>query len=206
VIGEIAPIVAGLAATAASGPAAAIIRSWILKRTRTTRVVIENADGAVESSIHRMGESDDEYRKELALVTQQMKELLARDHQTGASVATSSQDGSKSVVVAEEKRSSRFAITIVDSVHSIAMLAGIAAKAAWDFSNKNGRFGIDIGDAATALLVAPIVYVGAASALAPHSKSVSLVGIGLAFQNGFFWQAVFATQAEANGGAGTAQN
>lgn len=205
-VGEFASIVAGLVATAASGPAASIIRGWFLARTRTTRVVIENADGAVESSIQRMGESDDEYRNKLSLVTQQLKELLARDQQAEVDVATRSQDHSMSLVVAEERRSSRFAITVVDFVHSIAMLAGIAAKAAWDFSNKKGRFGIDIGDAATALLVAPIVYVGAAAALAPHSKSVSLVGIGLAFQNGFFWQAVFATQAEAHGGASTAQN
>ena len=84
-------------------------------------------------------------------------------------------------------------ITLMDIIYGVAMVAGIVAKGAWDYSQQHdGQLGIVWSKMAAALLVAPIVYVGVSAALEPLKKSLTLVGLGIAFQNGFFWQSVFA--------------
>ncbi len=174
------PELVGVLATIAAGPFAASLRTWWRQR-RGALITIESSSHIGEARIA----SDDSGQQ----VAQKVKDLVdqVRTEQRQRGADRSSGGG----------KPAWLSVTITDCIYGLTMLLGIAAKAAWDFSNKHGRFGIDWGDAATALLVAPIVYVGAAASIAPLSKSVSLVGLGLAFQNGFFWQSVFATQAEA---------
>lgn len=100
-------------------------------------------------------------------------------------------------------RSRRFDITFADIAYGIAMLAGIAAKAVWDYENKYHKVGVNWLQVNLALLVAPVVYVGVNNALQSSAKEpVSLSRLALAFQNGFFWQTVFSTLNEANGAGG----
>jgi hypothetical protein len=88
----------------------------------------------------------------------------------------------------------RFDITFADIAYGVAMIAGIAAKAVWDFENQHRRIGINWLQVNLALLVAPIVYIGIGSHLKISSNgAVNLSGLTIAFQNGFFWQAIVST-------------
>lgn len=84
-------------------------------------------------------------------------------------------------------------ITPLQIVYGIVMLIGIAAKEVWDYDRIHGRLGFQLSNMTLALLIAPIVYTAVQPQLAPLHESLTLVGIGVAFQNGFFWQSVFAT-------------
>jgi len=89
-----------------------------------------------------------------------------------------------------------FKITWVDVFYAVAMLVGILAKEAWDQLNETGKVGIVWQRLIGALIISPIIYATV------HSRFVqgelTLLGLALAFQNGFFWQAVFRTVQQSN--------
>lgn len=90
-------------------------------------------------------------------------------------------------------------ITALQIVYGLFMIIGIAAKEIWDYNQKYGHLGFNAKDMAAALLVAPIIYTAVQPHIAPLHESLTLLGIGIAFQNGFFWQSVFATAQAGNG-------
>lgn len=91
-------------------------------------------------------------------------------------------------------------ITLVDLIYFLAILLGVVGKALWDYLNQ----GLD-GDAmsrrvlaikvALSTIIAIMIYATAINALA-DSKIVSLAGISVAFQGGFFWQSLFQNLSE----------
>lgn len=90
-------------------------------------------------------------------------------------------------------------ISWIDLIYGISMLAGILAKELWDAINDTGQIKLRPSRALGALIVSPIVYAGVHSSFS--QGQVNLVGLAIAFQNGFFWQAVFRTaQASADAG------
>jgi len=83
------------------------------------------------------------------------------------------------------------AITRLDVIYAVAMIVGILAKEIWDNINETGTVKVQLPRIIAALLVSPIVYAAVYSHLA--KDELSLLGLAIAFQNGFFWQAVFRT-------------
>lgn len=95
-------------------------------------------------------------------------------------------------------------ITAADLMYGAAMLVGILAKEVWDGINETGTLRVRGPRLIAALIVSPIVYVAVYSRFT--QDSINLLGLAIAFQNGFFWQAVFRTaQAGAEGGGGQQQ-
>ncbi len=90
-------------------------------------------------------------------------------------------------------------ITVLQVVYGLVMVIGIAAKEVWDYNQTHGHLGFKTQDMAAALLVAPIVYTAVQPHIAPLHESLTLLGIGIAFQNGFFWQSVFANVQSGHG-------
>jgi hypothetical protein len=82
-------------------------------------------------------------------------------------------------------------ITVLDVIYLLVMLVGILAKEVWDTINEEGSVKIRWPRIIMALIVSPIVYVSVYTQFT--QDELSLPGIGIAFQNGFFWQAVFST-------------
>ena len=80
-------------------------------------------------------------------------------------------------------------ITWIDVIYGIAMLVGILAKEIWDSINETGTIKIRWARLLGALIVSPIVYAAVYSRFT--QGQVDLIGLAIAFQNGFFWQAVF---------------
>lgn len=80
-------------------------------------------------------------------------------------------------------------ITWLDIIYAITMLVGILAKELWDGVNETGVLNVKVPRLTAALIVSPIIYA------AVYAKFIqgelSLLGLAVAFQNGFFWQAVF---------------
>ena len=90
-------------------------------------------------------------------------------------------------------------ISWIDLIYGTSMLVGILAKELWDAINDTGQIKLRPSRAIGALIVSPIVYAGVYSSFS--QGQVTLLGLAIAFQNGFFWQAVFRTaQASANAG------
>ena len=90
-------------------------------------------------------------------------------------------------------------ISWIDLIYGVSMLVGILAKELWDAINDTGQIKIRPSRAIGALIVSPIVYAGVYSSFS--QGQVNLLGLAIAFQNGFFWQAVFRTaQASTNTG------
>lgn len=89
-----------------------------------------------------------------------------------------------------------FKITLLDMFYAVAMMVGILAKEVWDHLNETGKVGIVWQRLIGAMIIAPIIYATV------HSRFVqgelTLLGLALAFQNGFFWQAVFRTVQQSN--------
>jgi hypothetical protein len=82
-------------------------------------------------------------------------------------------------------------ITWLDITYLLSMIMGILAKEIWDSINETGTISIKIPHLIAALIVSPIIYVAIYSKL--NQNQLSLLGLAVAFQNGFFWQAVFQT-------------
>jgi hypothetical protein len=82
-------------------------------------------------------------------------------------------------------------ITWLDIIYALTMLMGIIAKEVWDNINETGAISIKILDLIAALIVSPIIYTAIFTRLIRDQLSV--LGLAVAFQNGFFWQAVFQT-------------
>jgi hypothetical protein len=82
-------------------------------------------------------------------------------------------------------------ITWLDITYLLSMIMGILAKEIWDNINETGAINIKIPRLISALIVSPIIYEAIYSKLIQNQ--LSLLGLGVAFQNGFFWQAVFRT-------------
>jgi hypothetical protein len=77
-----------------------------------------------------------------------------------------------------------------DVIYGAAMVLGILGKEVWDHVNEHGRAGLDWTRLTAALIVAPVIYASVHDRFVPGR--VSAFGLAVAFQNGFFWQAVFA--------------
>ena len=92
-------------------------------------------------------------------------------------------------------------VTKVDVIYGVAMLAGVVAKEIWDSINETGTYKIRVPRLLGAIIVSPIVYAAVYSQLT--QGDLTLLGLAIAFQNGFFWQAVFRT---AQGGANAASH
>jgi hypothetical protein len=82
-------------------------------------------------------------------------------------------------------------ITWIDVIYAVTMIAGIIAKEIWDSINETGTVNVKIPRLLWALIVSPIIYAGVYSKFV--KDELSLLGLSVAFQNGFFWQAVFRT-------------
>jgi len=82
-------------------------------------------------------------------------------------------------------------ITWVDTVYALTMIIGIFAKEIWDNTNETGTLSIKIPRLIAALIVSPIIYAAIYSKLIQNQ--LTLFGVAMAFQNGFFWQTVFGT-------------
>ena len=84
-------------------------------------------------------------------------------------------------------------ITWLDVIYAIAMLVGILAKEVWDSLNETGQFQVRVVRIALAFIVSPIIYASVYSRFV--QDELTILGLALAFQNGFFWQAVFRSAA-----------
>jgi len=82
-------------------------------------------------------------------------------------------------------------ITPIDLIYGFVMLVGILAKEVWDSINETGSLKVRWPRLLAALIVSPIVY-GAVYSKFTQGQ-VDPAGLVIAFQNGFFWQAVFRT-------------
>ena len=82
-------------------------------------------------------------------------------------------------------------ITWPDVIYALCMVLGILAKEIWDNINETQRVNIQVPRLVAALIVSPIIYAAVYSKLV--EGELSLLGLAVAFQNGFFWQAVFRT-------------
>lgn len=89
-------------------------------------------------------------------------------------------------------------ITKIDVIYGFCMVVGILAKELWDSLNEFQRVTVRPSRIIAALIVSPVIYAGVYSSFVQNQ--VSLLGMAIAFQNGFFWQAVFRTaQGNTNG-------
>lgn len=172
-------ILIGAIASIASAPVGGYLRGLFLRSKGAGRISVESDAGVVEVPYKTDEEASD--------VAQRVQDAVVE-------VEPSARTGHRSTHGSSQPRPVRFQITLVELIYGIALLVGIAAKAAWDFSDSHGKIGINWNDTWGAFLVAPIVYVGVFATLKPIMSSVTLVGLGIAFQNGFFWQTVFAKQ------------
>lgn len=94
-------------------------------------------------------------------------------------------------------------ITWIDVIYGVAMLVGVLAKEVWDSINETGAIKIRWARLLAAIIVSPIVY---AAVYARFTQGqVDLIGLAIAFQNGFFWQAVFRSVQASNEGPNPAQ-
>jgi hypothetical protein len=82
-------------------------------------------------------------------------------------------------------------ITWLDIVYALTVIIGIFAKEIWDNINETGTINIRIPLLIAAIIISPITYAAICSKLIPNQ--LSLLGLAVAFQNGFFWQTVFGT-------------
>ncbi len=82
-------------------------------------------------------------------------------------------------------------ITWLDIIYAMAMIIGILAKEVWDSINETGTISIKVPRLIAAIIISPIIYAAVYSKFV--QDELSLPGIAMAFQNGFFWQAVFRT-------------
>ena len=80
-------------------------------------------------------------------------------------------------------------ITGTDLAYALALLAGILGKELWD-GVASGVVELRVPHLLTAFIVAPLVHATLYRKLA-HDEPVTLVGLSIAFQNGFFWQTIF---------------
>lgn len=176
-----------LMAAVASGLPAATAR--FLRRRRLTadeQPETEDPRVSAEATLAEAAEiAHDDGAEEIAVV--QQRETVGTLH-VQPTTAPPAQRPSRKI---------RFDITFADVIYGIAMILGIAAKAVWDYENQYHRVGVNWLQINLALLVAPIVYIGVGSHLKLSGQgAISLSGLALAFQNGFFWQTVFSTLQE----------
>jgi len=82
-------------------------------------------------------------------------------------------------------------ITVLDVTYAFVMIIGVLAKEVWDNINETGTLTIKWPRLIGALLISPIIYASVYSKFVVNQ--LSLFGLAIAFQNGFFWQAVFRT-------------
>lgn len=91
-------------------------------------------------------------------------------------------------------------ISAVDLIYFAAILLGVVGKALWDYLNQglNGEtmerrvLWIRV---ALSTIIAVLIYATAVNSLA-ESQVVTLAGISVAFQGGFFWQTLFQNLSE----------
>lgn len=89
-------------------------------------------------------------------------------------------------------RPAQLDLSWADIIYIVVMLLGIVGKALWDnLNSSNHTAGITSWELLAAIIVSPIVYANVQQRFL--NDTVSLPGIALAFQNGFFWQALFQT-------------
>jgi len=82
-------------------------------------------------------------------------------------------------------------ITWLDVTYALVMIIGILAKEVWDNINETGTLSIKMPRLIGALIISPIIYASVYSKFVVNQ--LSLFGLAIAFQNGFFWQAFFRT-------------
>jgi hypothetical protein len=91
-------------------------------------------------------------------------------------------------------------ISAVDLIYFTAILLGVVGKALWDHLNR----GLDgqpserrvlLIRIALSSIIAVLIYATAVNSLA-ESQVVTLAGISVAFQGGFFWQTLFQNLSE----------
>jgi hypothetical protein len=83
----------------------------------------------------------------------------------------------------------RVNITSLDFAYLAAMLVGILGKEVWDQVNSTGSVGVRWAHLIGALIVSPVVYGAVQNTF--FRDELSIAGLAIAFQNGFFWQSVF---------------
>ena len=99
-----------------------------------------------------------------------------------------------------EVPSASIQITLVDLIYFVAILLGVMAKAVWDYLNERLE-GLTpplrtlLIKIALATIIAVLIYSTAISNV-PDSHVLTLAGISLAFQGGFFWQSLFQNLAQ----------
>jgi len=82
-------------------------------------------------------------------------------------------------------------ITVLDAIYAIIKIFAILAKEIWDNIKETGTLSIQWSRLIEALIISPIIYAAVYSKFV--KDELSLFGLAMAFQNGFFWQAVFRT-------------
>jgi len=82
-------------------------------------------------------------------------------------------------------------ITWLDIVYAVTVIIGIFAKEIWDNINETGVISIRFPRLMAALIVSPIIYGAIYTRLIQNQ--LSILGLAMAFQNGFFWQTLFHT-------------
>jgi hypothetical protein len=83
----------------------------------------------------------------------------------------------------------RINITSLDFAYLAAMLSGVFGKEVWDQVNSTGSIGVRWAHLIGALIVSPVVYGAVQNTF--FRDELSIAGLAIAFQNGFFWQSVF---------------
>lgn len=191
---EIVAALVGTVATAFSGTLARYLRDSITARlareSRDVRVEIDDKTVVVPA-----GEPIDE-------AVEEIREVLGGTRGTGAKPGDAGQVAPADVPgeprAVRGPRESQFDIRVQDLVYGLAMILGILAKAVWDHVNAKHKVGVDLTSLVGALLISPIVYAGVYSTMVKRDEKISLLGLAFAFQNGFFWQAVFSTVQASN--------
>lgn len=87
-------------------------------------------------------------------------------------------------------------IAWLDVIYAFVMIVGILAKEIWDNINDTNQLNIRVPRLIAALIVSPIIYAAVYSKFT--QGELTLLGMAVAFQNGFFWQDVFRTAQEGN--------
>jgi len=82
-------------------------------------------------------------------------------------------------------------ITVLDVIYAFVMIIGILAKDVWDNLNETSTLSIKWPRLIGAFIISPVIYASVYYKFVVNQ--LSLFGLAVAFQNGFFWQAVFRT-------------
>ena len=164
-------LVLGAVASCLSAPFGSYLRSLYFRVRSRGQVTVESAAGA---SLVTFDKSEDPER-----VADRVEELVNEAEES----STTGGPG--------DQKPARLNIGIADILYGLAMIAGIVAKEVWDYNIEHGKIGFNANRVGAAMIISPIVYAGVHSAIQALTESVTLIGLSVAFQNGFFWQSVF---------------